>query len=241
MKIAIIAAVSKNNVIGINGILPWKIREELSYFREKTLNKPIIMGSNTFRSINFNPLPGRYNIVLTSSPEQLFAQACDLLEKQQKPEKIQDLVCAKNIEEALLRAKQFYLTKSNRCELNAPPLCGEMFKESLEDPPSLLAAESVVLDNVNSEIYNESNHNLNLVEGEINPDVADIQQIQEIMIIGGAKIYQQFLPLADKLYLSIIKQDYSGDVFFPKYDLKNWELISSSEYPEFTTIILDKI
>lgn len=210
MKIAIIAAVSKNNVIGINGVLPWKIREELSYFREKTLNKPIIMGSNTFRSINFNPLPGRYNIVLTSSQEQIFSQVCDLLEKQQKLEKIQDLVCVKNIEEALLRAKQFYSNKIN-------------------------------VDKVNSENYNKSNHNFNRVADQVNPIFVDMQQIQEIMIIGGAKIYQQFLPLADRLYLSIIKQDYSGDVFFPKYDLKDWKLISSSEYQEFTTIVLDKI
>ncbi len=40
----------------------------------------------------------------------------------------------------------------------------------------------------------------------------------EIFIIGGAQIYKQALPLADKLYLTLIKGRYQGDSFFPRYE-----------------------
>lgn len=64
MKISIIVAISANNVIGINGGLPWHLPEDLKRFREVTMGKPIIMGRVTFESIG-RPLPGRENVVLT--------------------------------------------------------------------------------------------------------------------------------------------------------------------------------
>ena len=51
---------------------------------------------------------------------------------------------------------------------------------------------------------------------------------EDIFIIGGASIYKIFLPIVDKLYISHIKQDYEGDIFFPEYDEKEW----ISEYEE---------
>jgi len=44
----------------------------------------------------------------------------------------------------------------------------------------------------------------------------------EIMIIGGAQIYQQFLPKADRLYLTFIEQSFAGDSFFPDYSTYQW-------------------
>jgi dihydrofolate reductase len=66
MEIILIAAVSKNKVIGKQGGIPWKIKEDLSFFKEKTLNSPIIMGRATYNSIG-GPLPNRLNIVMTRS------------------------------------------------------------------------------------------------------------------------------------------------------------------------------
>ena len=66
MEIILIAAVSKNKVIGKQGGIPWKIKEDLSFFKEKTLNSPIIMGRATYNSIG-RPLPNRLNIVMTRS------------------------------------------------------------------------------------------------------------------------------------------------------------------------------
>lgn len=45
---------------------------------------------------------------------------------------------------------------------------------------------------------------------------------EDIFIAGGASVYRQTLHLADKLYLSIIHGEYSGDVYFPIFDPKYW-------------------
>jgi len=66
MEIILIAAVSKDKVIGRQGGIPWKIKEDLNFFKEKTLNSPIIMGRATYNSIG-RPLPNRLNIVMTRS------------------------------------------------------------------------------------------------------------------------------------------------------------------------------
>lgn len=47
---------------------------------------------------------------------------------------------------------------------------------------------------------------------------------EEIFICGGASIYRQFLPYADKLYLTeIADSDSEADTFFPKFDKKEWK------------------
>lgn len=67
MKLAIIAAVAQNGVIGRENALPWYLPEDLRYFKRVTLGKPIIMGRKTFESIG-KPLPGRTNIVVSRNP-----------------------------------------------------------------------------------------------------------------------------------------------------------------------------
>ena len=64
MNLAIIVAQAKNRVIGVNNKLPWHLPEDLRYFKQVTMGKPIIMGRKTFDSIG-RPLPGRTNIVIT--------------------------------------------------------------------------------------------------------------------------------------------------------------------------------
>ncbi|MBI9070314.1 MAG: dihydrofolate reductase [Melioribacteraceae bacterium] len=60
----IIAAVSKNGIIGKDGKIPWKSEAELTHFKKLTMGFPIIMGRKTHDSIG-KVLPGRLNIVLT--------------------------------------------------------------------------------------------------------------------------------------------------------------------------------
>ena len=62
--ISLIAAVSKNGVIGNEGDLPWNLPSDLKKFKEITDNKPIIMGRKTWDSIG-RPLPNRDNIVIS--------------------------------------------------------------------------------------------------------------------------------------------------------------------------------
>lgn len=64
-NISMIAAVGKNLELGRDNQLIWKFKEDLNFFKEKTMGKPIVMGHNTFISLP-KLLPGRLHIVLTS-------------------------------------------------------------------------------------------------------------------------------------------------------------------------------
>jgi dihydrofolate reductase len=64
VRVAIVAAVGKNGVIGAAGALPWRVRADLRRFRALTMGKPVVMGRKTFESIG-RPLDGRDNIVVT--------------------------------------------------------------------------------------------------------------------------------------------------------------------------------
>ena len=69
MNINIIAAISKNRVIGNKGKIPWNIKKDLKYFQKLTTqkNSAVLMGFNTWKSLPTfpNPLPNRGNIVVT--------------------------------------------------------------------------------------------------------------------------------------------------------------------------------
>lgn len=67
MKVAVIAAVARNGVIGRAGRLPWRLPADLRRFRRLTWGRPVIMGRRTFLAIG-RPLPGRRNIVLSRNP-----------------------------------------------------------------------------------------------------------------------------------------------------------------------------
>jgi len=62
---SIIVAVDKNNVIGVNNTLPWRLPNDLKWFKKITLGKTILMGRKTFESLGCKPLIGRDNWVLT--------------------------------------------------------------------------------------------------------------------------------------------------------------------------------
>jgi len=64
MRIALIAALTENRVIGRDNQLPWRISADLKHFKALTMGKPIVMGRKTWESIG-RPLPGRKNIVVT--------------------------------------------------------------------------------------------------------------------------------------------------------------------------------
>jgi dihydrofolate reductase len=62
--VCLVVAMAENRVIGRDGGLPWKISEDLRFFKRITMGKPILMGRKTYISIG-RPLPGRSNIVIT--------------------------------------------------------------------------------------------------------------------------------------------------------------------------------
>ena len=63
-RLALIAAVAANGVIGRDGTLPWRLPEDLRRFRALTMGHAIIMGRRTWESLP-HALPGRQNIVVT--------------------------------------------------------------------------------------------------------------------------------------------------------------------------------
>lgn len=148
MIISLVAAMSKNRVIGINNKLPWHIPAELQNFKQITMGKPMIMGRRTFDSIGRRLLPGRKTIILTRDID----------------------------------------------------LIGEGFS----------------------------------VAHSIHDALAAAGDVDEVMVIGGAGIFNEFMPLAQRIYLSVIAQEYTGDTFFPELDLDNWKLVAEQQHPEFT-------
>lgn len=64
-NVSIIAAIGKNNELGKDNNLIWHLPNDLKFFKETTMGKDIIMGSNTFYSLP-KLLPGRKHIVLTT-------------------------------------------------------------------------------------------------------------------------------------------------------------------------------
>jgi dihydrofolate reductase len=147
MQIALIVAVSQNNVIGRDNQLPWHLPEDLQYFKSVTMGKPILMGRKTYESIG-RPLPGRTNIVITRDPNWT-AVGVEVVNS-----------------------------------LDAAMVAGEeACKEAKSD---------------------------------------------EIMVIGGAQIYRDCLPLASKLYLTQVEAEIEGDAFFPNIDFNQWQKIAET-------------
>jgi len=142
MALTIIAAISDNNVIGMNEKIPWNIPEDMKRFKDLTLNHPVIMGRKTFEYI-FNkfgkPLPKRKNIVLSTT-----------LQSQE------GVHIARTIDEALR-------------------LTG-----------------------------NENSY-----------------------VVGGAQIYELFLPETGKLEITRVEGYFAGDAFFPKMNWNEWQLVNS--------------
>ena len=62
--ISLIVAMDQNRLIGKENDLPWRLPEDLKYFKRITTSHTIVMGRKTFESIG-RPLPNRENVVLT--------------------------------------------------------------------------------------------------------------------------------------------------------------------------------
>lgn len=90
------------------------------------------------------------------------------------------------------------------------------------------------------------------IPNECIPDVEVVDSIEnaveifdndkENFIIGGGMIYRQFLPLANKLYLTVVHKKYDADVFFPEINYDEWELLHEEKHldhePPFSYLTL---
>jgi dihydrofolate reductase len=53
---------------------------------------------------------------------------------------------------------------------------------------------------------------------------------EELMVIGGAEIYRQMLPLADRMYVTMVHGSFAGDAFFPGWEPPDWKETSREEH-----------
>jgi dihydrofolate reductase len=162
MRVCVIVAHDPNLVIGHQGGLPWRIKEDLAFFKRTTMGAPIIMGRNVFMDIGGKPLPGRKNIVVSSTLTSKEAQT------------------------------DVYTT--------------------LED--ALKAGK----------VYAEAHST-------------------DLFLIGGRRIYEEGLTMADRLYITEVLETYEGDTTFPEYrqDIDNvWECTSVTPGDEVVYKVYDR-
>lgn len=60
--------------------------------------------------------------------------------------------------------------------------------------------------------------------------IEKVKDVNEAMVIGGENIYKQFLPLADRLYLTKVSGSFDGDAWFPEISFNQWKLIEREDH-----------
>lgn len=116
MLTSLIVAMSSNNVIGRNNDLPWRLPNDLKWFKENTLGKPIIMGRKNYESIG-RVLPGRHSIIVTRDMNYDVENATvvhsmeDALHAAQKTHEIMVIGGGEIYRQAFPLANKLYLTR----------------------------------------------------------------------------------------------------------------------------------
>lgn len=85
----------------------------------------------------------------------------------------------------------------------------------------VLSKQSILIDGVT--VVHSLNEALELVDG-----------VPEIMIIGGSTLFEQTLPMAHYIYLTVIHHQFKADVFFPELDMTAWILSGEHVYSHDT-------
>lgn len=74
-----------------------------------------------------------------------------------------------------------------------------------------------------------------------------VKDEEEVMICGGASVYKQFLPIANRLYLTYVHHNFEGDTYFPEFNLADWKEVKRIDnesdekniYP-YSFVVLEK-
>lgn len=139
-----IAAMALNRVIGDGPRIPWRISEDLKWFKRLTMGNTLIMGRKTYESIG-KALPGRRTVVLSRQAN------------------------------------------------NYPDAIGV---QQLEE-------------------------------------VFDLDTFGDLFICGGGQLYELALPQCARLYLTLVKRQANGDVYFPEFEAEFTPIATLQETPEF--------
>jgi dihydrofolate reductase len=118
--ITLVLAMAENGVIGRDGMIPWRIAEDMKRFKALTLGKPVVMGRKTWDSLPKKPLPGRTNIVVTRQAGWTADGAVtasswdDALAKADKTAEVMVIGGGEIYREALSQAGRIELTRVHR-------------------------------------------------------------------------------------------------------------------------------
>jgi dihydrofolate reductase len=67
--------------------------------------------------------------------------------------------------------------------------------------------------------------------GSFSRAVSLVGDVEEIMVIGGSAVYEMLLPEVDRMYLTYVEAEFSGDAWFPKFDKNQWLEIEAVKRP----------
>lgn len=70
-----------------------------------------------------------------------------------------------------------------------------------------------------------------VVARSIETALSAVSYSNEVMVIGGALIFQQMLPLIQRLYLTVIHHVFNGDTFFPELNMLEWQQKERVDHP----------
>jgi len=86
------------------------------------------------------------------------------------------------------------------------------------------------------------------IKHDLESAIAHVSHVDEVMIIGGANIYQQAINFADRMYLTLIDLECEGDAFFPNWNEHDWQVVSKAKHladeknnHSFETIVLERV
>jgi dihydrofolate reductase len=103
-------------------------------------------------------------------------------------------------------------------------IMGRRTWESLPKRP-LPNRKNVVITDIADEIFDGA-----VTAYSIDDAIAKSKGDNEIFIIGGGSIYRQFMPLADRLYITHVHKKTEADVFFPKISSRVWKVVGKEDY-----------
>ena len=104
-------------------------------------------------------------------------------------------------------------------------IMGKKTWESLPRKP-LPDRKNIVLTDIAHEIIEGS-----ITAYSIEDALSKCDNTKEIFIIGGGSIYRQFMPLADRLYISHVHKKGPADIYFPEIDRNMWKVAEKEEFP----------
>jgi dihydrofolate reductase len=116
------------------------------------------------------------------------------------------------------------LKRFKKLTVGKPIIMGRLTHESigkpLPDRRNIVISSQKDLEIEGCEVVSSPDEALALAEGA-----------EEVMVIGGGKIYQQLMPKADRIYMTFIDDAVDGDTFFPDVRSEEWQVYSQEDFP----------